>query len=614
MTLAARTLPLLGALALSGSAHAGSAHADPALLEAETLALKDGIATGEGAVRVTFQDQVAYGQRFTYDLRSGLLIIEDGAWTRPEGALSFQRAEIEVGDGTGLALEGRYEGRDGRLKIEGDRLTWASERTLEGEGVSFTTCTCERPAWSVSAREVRVTLDEVATFRGAWISICEQPVLPVPAGRLSLSDRKSGLLAPSLGFGEDGLVLAQPLYLTLGPAADLTLSPELRSARSARLLTELRYALADGRGATRAVGGWDWESAAARGALDVQHQQRAGRASLGVDALWWSDLDYGADYGDSWFSRSAPWTEARALAAWGPLALESDSFQTEESMAQRPVAAAFRGVGALGPVAAQAEARLDGLTEGASLGASSGLSPRALGRASAAWGADLDVLRGRARAGALAVAYPGAAPWAQGWSRLDVAVPLWGATARALWTFDLGADALISRTVGTVSPRLADEAPQPAWSAGPTLRATATTAAGVPLSATLAAPWTPDGLRPQGELRLRHGPWLAEGYADLDVQELALARDDGTLALGVGGARAEELAQGRMNAGFTLPGKASAWRPSASALLDLDGLDLVSLGLGLRLRPACDCVQAEVTAAISQDRALPDLGFKLEIW
>ena len=80
MSLASRAPLVLAALLMSGAAAA-----DPALLEAGTLTLKDGVASGEGGVRVTFQDQIAIGQRFTYQLDAGLLVIEEGAWTRPEG-------------------------------------------------------------------------------------------------------------------------------------------------------------------------------------------------------------------------------------------------------------------------------------------------------------------------------------------------------------------------------------------------------------------------------------------------------------------------------------------------------------------------------------------------
>ena len=601
---------MLAALLAGGVARAGEA-----LIEADTLSVQAGIASGEGGVRVTIQDQIATGQSFTYDLERGLLIVRDGAWSRPEGTVSFSRAEIQVADGAGIALEGRYLGRDGRLSVSGDRLVWVDEGVIEGERVRLTTCACARPTWSVSAAEVRVTLDEVATFRGAWISLCEQPLVPVPAGRLALSDRQSGLLAPDLGLGEDGLRVAVPVYLTLGPHADLTLSPELRTARSARLLSEVRYALPGRDGGTaRAAAGWDWKSAAARGALDVDHASAWGRARAGVDALWWSDPDYGEDYGDSWFSRRAPWTEARALGAWGPLAVETDSFQAEEAMDQRPVSAVLRGVGALGSVSGRAEARLDGLSEGARLAALDGLSPRALGRASAAWGADLGVIEALARGQVGAVARADEAPWAQGSAGLDLTLPLWWSGRRALWLLDVGGAGLISHTLGDAQPVLADEALAPAWSAGPTLRATALSRAGVPLSATLRLPWTPEGLAPQAELRLRHGPWSATGSGDRALQELTLGRDDGSLALGLGAARATDLLQARVSAAVPLPGPLSAWRPSASALLDLEAPALLSTSLGLRFRPACDCVEAELSGALSEDRAWPDLSFRLQIW
>ena len=600
---------VLVALGLSGPARAA-----PAEISADTLTVKDGIATGEGGVRVTFQDQIASGQSFTYDLSSGRLVIERGTWSRPEGALSFERAEIQVGDGAGLVLAGTYEGRDGRLKVEGDRLAWVDEGALEGEGVRFTTCDCPVPAWSVSARQVHVTLDEVATFRGAWISVCERPVLPVPAGRFPLAERASGLLPPSVGLGEDGLVLAEPVYLTLGPSADLTLSPELRTLRGARLLTEGRYALAQGEGVARAVGGWDWAEGAARGAIDLDHRSTAGRAWAAADALWWSDADYGADYGDSWFSRHAPWTEARGQVGWGPLALESDTFQADTAQTQAPIALVARLASPIGPVSAQGEARLDGLGNGARLSEIEGLSPRALGRAQLTWGPDLDVLRLSGTARLWGVARPGEVPWGQTDERLHLGLPLWAPLPRGTFTAEIGATGALSQDLGSPDPQVPDEALAPAWSVGPVLELRLVTGAGVPLSASLRAPDTPSGWRPQGELRLQRGPWSAQAWGTRQVQSLALARDDGSTAAGLDAARGEALTQARTWAAATLPGRWSAWRPSVNALVDLDEPALLSVGGGLRLRPACDCVQAELSATVSQDRAWPDLGLNVSVW
>ena len=146
------------------------------------------------------------------------------------------------------------------------------------------------------------------------------------------------------------------------------------------------------------------------------------------------------------------------------------------------------------------------------------------------------------------------------------------------------------------------------------LHATAITALGAPLSASLRLPWTADGLAPEGELRLHHGPWSASGYGDTALQELSLGHDDGSLALSLGASRASELLQARASAAIPLPGRLSAWRPSASALVDLDQPALLSTGLGLRYRPACDCVEAEVRGAINEDRAWPDLSLRLQIW
>ena len=71
------------------------------------------------------------------------------------------------------------------------------------------------------------------------------------------------------------------------------------------------------------------------------------------------------------------------------------------------------------------------------------------------------------------------------------------------------------------------------------------------------------------------------------------------------------------------PLHAALWLAALSALISIVLYRLgapevavieLSVGAGLRLRPACDCVQADLSASFSQDRSWPDLGFSLQVW
>ena len=228
--------------------------------------------------------------------------------------LTFARAEIQLGeDLSGVLLQARYTGE--RFIAEGDELVILDADTLQGGDLTVTVCRCEVPTWDVTARAVTVELDEVARFTGGWIRVCEQRVLPVPAGIVPLAERRSGLLPPRIGYGQDGVIAAQPVFLTLGESADLTAEPEWRQARGLRGRGTLRYALAPGGEGGQLDGalGYDQSQSRWRGAASVQHGWGPGPVWSAVDARYQSDPDYLADYGEDFLSRAAPWMESRAL-------------------------------------------------------------------------------------------------------------------------------------------------------------------------------------------------------------------------------------------------------------------------------------------------------------
>jgi LPS-assembly protein len=83
------------------------------------------------------------------------------------------------------------------------------------------------------------------------VNIYHVPILWLPWLSLPLSNRQTGLLIPKPGFvGVNGFSLEQPVFITLGRSADLTLTPgfftgvpEPLGVRGVRVTSELRYVL-----------------------------------------------------------------------------------------------------------------------------------------------------------------------------------------------------------------------------------------------------------------------------------------------------------------------------------------------------------------------------------
>lgn len=134
------------------------------------------------------------------------------------------------------------------------------------EELDLVPCECdfEHPSWSIRASDA--TIDPVDDRTALWspvVRVHGVPVLWLPWISLPLSNRQTGLLAPRPSYTAlNGFAIEQPLFITLGRSADLTLTPGYFVGAPAvpgatpeaplvfpapgvsgpRLLTEFRYA------------------------------------------------------------------------------------------------------------------------------------------------------------------------------------------------------------------------------------------------------------------------------------------------------------------------------------------------------------------------------------
>jgi hypothetical protein len=407
---------------------AAAAFADPLTVAADHWVGDADQAVAEGSVDVVFGPEEVRGARARVELATRRIVVEEGTWRHAGvGAMSFATLEIAWDGGwTASASDAHFTGSPGGrpLSVHGDTLRWLADGTLAGTGVVVSPCDCDRPPISVQAKDVRVRVGDEASFRGGWIRLFDVPVVPVPAGTLPLS-RRSGLLPPSLGYGDDGFRASIPLYLTLGPSGDATFTPEVRTERSERLLGEGRYAIQGGTGIFEGAAGWDRVTGSPREAASLAHQASRGTTGAAVRAQVLSDPDYLSDYSDVFLARTTPWIESRAWVAGGPAEAWLDGFQYDPTAIQRVGAAvAMPGQALPGGFATDLElASLAGFSD--TLSGAGGWVGAAAAVRRATWLGPLRAtpeLRGGMSGDA---AYPGAEDAAWGEARLELAVPVW---------------------------------------------------------------------------------------------------------------------------------------------------------------------------------------------
>ncbi|MBI2373290.1 MAG: LPS-assembly protein LptD [Deltaproteobacteria bacterium] len=258
----------------------------PFILTADRLAFDRREIRAEGGVELRRLGLELTAEKLVIDRESNRVTIESATRIREGGAIATCRhLELELPELLGVLRETSLVVRDvssGRreLTMEADEVERVGARRYSIDGGSFTPCDCEgsggsRPVWRIGAASADVDLDSGVALSWPVFFLYDVPVFALPAFYVPLGDRRSGLLAPRIRSGSvTGLFLSEPLYLTLGTSADLTLEPGVMLSRGPALGFELRWA--DERSRVAAI--------RARGLLD--------HGTRDADGLWsWSRED-----------------------------------------------------------------------------------------------------------------------------------------------------------------------------------------------------------------------------------------------------------------------------------------------------------------------------------
>jgi hypothetical protein len=600
-------------------------------IEADRVVVEGRVAHGEGHVVVAVGDDVVRGAAIDVDLDAGTAVVTDGSWTRPDGAiLAFSRAEITVPTHAIAVTDGVYT--DGSLRVEGRSLAFDADGVLVGQRVRVTLCACDGvEPWAVGARRVEVEPGAVVRFRGAVVRILDVPVLPVPFGEVPLA-RRSGLLPPQLGSGDDGLRVAMPLYIAPERWFDLTFTPEVRTARSARLIGEGRYATRHGGGVGTAVGGWDWQTSTWRGGLDWRSGLAIPWGIAANEGRFTTDPRVAADYGDSFLARQQPWGEGRNLLGAGPLELATDVLQSPAAVwqqlamtAQRPTtalgsgflasAAVTAGVAAVQPAGLPIEEPVEHIALFADISRPTWVGPILVVPSVVA---DAEIASGD---------LPNPRP-RDVHAVVEARLPLWHAGA-ALDTVAplVRVQQVLVDLTEPLAPAAPDATPQVApgilWTRAGALHAVGT--ATVSDHAELAFEADGDGFGAWAQGRT--AAWDADGAEPIALASAGVSVDPGPVHADASWIRADgallrqpvagevhDLEQVRGTVAWTLPGPVSVFRLSVGIAADLEGKAWLSRSVGLRYTHPTGCVAIGAVARVEPDRELPDVAVTIDVF
>ncbi|WP_153307570.1 LPS-assembly protein LptD [Desulfospira joergensenii] len=162
-----------------------------------------------------------------------------------EDSISCNAMQINLLTEQGFINKGTIFIQKNNFYIEGEKIRKTGKFTYSAEKGTITSCEGDSPAWKISGKNVKVTIEGYgyATHAAFWIK--KVPALYVPFLAFpAKTKRQTGLLAPSFSSSDRlGFEYEQPLFIALSRDTDATLYADYMSDRGLKLGGEFRYVL-----------------------------------------------------------------------------------------------------------------------------------------------------------------------------------------------------------------------------------------------------------------------------------------------------------------------------------------------------------------------------------
>ncbi|NNF52499.1 MAG: LPS assembly protein LptD [Gammaproteobacteria bacterium] len=208
---------------------------------------KDDISVMSGNVQIKRSDVVLETDEARYDPESdNLSAVGNVRFRQPGIEVSGQRARFEGESERGAISLTSFRLTDSGGRGSADRIAIEGQNRVVMNGVRYTTCAGDKPAWTLVAPKL-VLDNEKGTGSGRNVRVDFKgfPLIYAPYISFPISDkRKSGVLTPDFGHANrSGTAVQLPFYWNIAPNYDATITPRLLLSRGLQLNTEFRYLL-----------------------------------------------------------------------------------------------------------------------------------------------------------------------------------------------------------------------------------------------------------------------------------------------------------------------------------------------------------------------------------
>jgi len=159
--------------------------------------------------------------------------------------LIAERLEMDLNSETGTAYNGTLFFSENHFYIKGDIIHKTGKESYATDRGTITACDGDRPAWKLTGRHLKVTIDGYGTAWNTVLWVRKAPVLYSPFTVFpAKGKRQSGFLSPQFAASDrKGSEYDQPYFWAISDSSDATFYEHYMSERGHKIGAEYRYIL-----------------------------------------------------------------------------------------------------------------------------------------------------------------------------------------------------------------------------------------------------------------------------------------------------------------------------------------------------------------------------------
>jgi LPS-assembly protein len=218
---------------------------DKTVITSETLEYDQDSNTyiAKGKAKVQRDNAMIEADELRYhDKTSDTTALGNVRYQDPDVMITANKAELNLETKTGKLYDANILYKKDNYHFSGREIEKRQKGYYFSPDALFTTCDAPVPAWCFKGKNVDVLTGNSMTADNTTFRILNLPVLYTPYFQAPLSDRKSGLLIPVIGYGKQkGAHINIPYFLVLSENRDATLVLDEYTKRGLGEGLEYRY-------------------------------------------------------------------------------------------------------------------------------------------------------------------------------------------------------------------------------------------------------------------------------------------------------------------------------------------------------------------------------------